>query len=354
MAGLKMAMINGIKPMPGSGDGITEYAYSMCAQMRKRGAVKLVYSIEQAKKNDAVGLLQINSMLKMKAADIGNKDYDIYHLLNHEVGFAAKAIKLADKSNKIVTTVHDLARFQNGLHVGILQTAYSRMVMNSVKDAVFNSDFLIFDSNQTMRDVRNRFGNVKGEVVNIGIDERMFSSAKPRKREKFSVGYIGSFAHHKNVPLLLRAAKLLRDDGVEFCVYGVGTEKGLLEQYVKDNSLKCVHLMGFADESKKREIYDGFSVFVFPSMYEGFGLPILEAQARGLPVIIYKKGKISEEIRKYCIEADDEEHMAELIMNLKKNGYGERRRSEAIRYARSFTWKRCASKTFNIYNKVLQ
>ena len=50
--------------------------------------------------------------------------------------------------------------------------------------------------------------------------------------------------------------------------------------------------MGLALEERLIGIYDSFDVFAFPSLYEGFGLPILEAQSRGLPVIIYKYGKI--------------------------------------------------------------
>jgi alpha-1,3-rhamnosyl/mannosyltransferase len=112
-------------------------------------------------------------------------------------------------------------------------------------------------------------------------------------------------------------------------------------------------MMGFAPEGRKAQVYDNFDVFVFPSLYEGFGLPILEAQARGLPVIVYGKGRVSEEIRRYCFEAEDEAHMARIIRDLKENGYDERRRREAMAYARGFTWERCAEETVRIYKRVL-
>jgi len=53
-----------------------------------------------------------------------------------------------------------------------------------------------------------------------------------------------------------------------------------------------IKFIGFAPEEKIVDIYDSFDVFVFPILYEGFGMPIIEAQSRGLPVIIYKYGKI--------------------------------------------------------------
>ena len=112
--------------------------------------------------------------------------------------------------------------------------------------------------------------------------------------------------------------------------------------------------MGFAPENKLVDIYDSFNVFVFPSHYEGFGIPIIEAQSRGLPVIIYKYGKIPKEVRKYCFEAESPEHMAQIIEDLKENGYNEKLRKKATEYARSFTWERCARETFNIYQTVLK
>jgi glycosyltransferase involved in cell wall biosynthesis len=84
------------------------------------------------------------------------------------------------------------------------------------------------------------------------------------------------------------------------------------------------------------------------------GYPILEAQARGLPVIIYKYGKIPKEVRKYCFEAESPEHMAQIIMQLKENGYNEKLQKKATEYARSFTWEKTARETLEVYKKVLK
>jgi glycosyltransferase involved in cell wall biosynthesis len=91
---------------------------------------------------------------------------------------------------------------------------------------------------------------------------------------------------------------------------------------------------------------------VFPSYYEGFGIPIIEAQSRGLPVIIYKKGKIPKEVRKYCFEAESPEHMSQIIENLKENGYNETLQKKATEYARSFTWEKTANGTLEAYKRV--
>jgi glycosyltransferase involved in cell wall biosynthesis len=156
------------------------------------------------------------------------------------------------------------------------------------------------------------------------------------------------------VMLLLEAANIIDNDWYTFSVYGNGVEYERLEAYKKLNNLGSVKLMGFASEDKIVQIYDSFDAFVFPSLYEGFGLPILEAQARGLPVVIYKNGRISQEVRKYCFEAEDAAHMASIIDDLRENGYDDQRRKEAMEYARSFTWAKCADKTSKIYTKLSQ
>ena len=351
---LKIAMINGIRPMKGSGDGVTEYAYNMYLQLRKKNSVDLVYAIERARKNDALGLLKVNSVLAGRASHATREGYDIFHIVNQEVGFAAREIKRANRNARVVTTIHDMVRFQSGLSKGMLQKAYNRMVRSSIEGAVKYSDFLLFDSAQTMDDVKRRFGNVKGEVVNIGIEDRFFSRIPAKKKEGkgFVVGYLGSFAYHKNVMMLLKAASLLKGSDIEFRIYGMGSERKRIEEYVRSNGLSNVRLMGFAGEKEKVRIYDSFDAFVFPSMYEGFGLPILEAQARGLPVIIYRKGRIPKEVARHCFAAGDEQRMSQIIEDIRKDGYNKRGMRKALEYARSFTWERCAKGTFEIYNKI--
>ena len=112
--------------------------------------------------------------------------------------------------------------------------------------------------------------------------------------------------------------------------------------------------MGFAPEPRIVDVYDSFDVFIFPSYYEGFGMPILEAQARSLPVIIYKFGALPKEVTRYCIKAEDESDAADIINKLKENGYNEKLRKKAAEYARGFTWEKCAKETLMVYKQMLK
>jgi len=190
-------------------------------------------------------------------------------------------------------------------------------------------------------------------VVNNFIGrEFMKEGIKEKKaRNKFVAGYLGTFRLRKNVGEAIKAFMLLKGDNYSFELWGKRSfeYENLVKQAANDNRIV---FKGPAPEEKIVEIYDSFDVFVFPSLYEGFGMPILEAQARGLPVIIYKYGKIPKEVRRYCFEAESPEHMAQIIEELKENGYNEKERKEAMEYARSFTAEKMALETYKVYEKV--
>lgn len=106
--------------------------------------------------------------------------------------------------------------------------------------------------------------------------------------------------------------------------------------------------MGPFKEDKIVDIYDSFDALFFPSLEEGFGLPILEAQARGIPVIVFKNAEIPEEVCKYCIKIENELPSIDEIVSFK-----EKFEKEMIDYARKFTWNKTIKDTIEIYEKIL-
>jgi len=190
-------------------------------------------------------------------------------------------------------------------------------------------------------------------LVNLSIGKEFITKEIKEKkaRNKFIVGYLGTFRLRKNTSEAIKAFMLLKGNDYSFELWGKRSfeYENLVKQAANDNRIV---FKGPAPSEKIVEIYDSFDVFVFPTHYEGFGKPILEAQARGLPVIIYKYGKIPKEVRKYCFEAESPEHMAQIIEQLKENGYNEKERKKAMEYARSFTLEKTAKKTLEVYKKI--
>ncbi len=279
-------------------------------------------------------------------------DTDILHI---PTGFFI--VHRLPKGAKVISTVHDtnpIPASTKNLDYFLKDRIWRYMALErGIRHNMRISDAIIADSSQTKQEVINLgFDKRKVFVVNLGLNKRFFNpKIKIAKSDKFNVGYIGSFAINKNVDSILESAKIL-DNKTNFYLWGAKTYDYL--RLLEDSAnLKTIKFMGPAPESRILNIYDSFDVFVFPSLYEGFGLPILEAQSRGLPVIIYKYGKIPKEVRKYCFEAKSPEHMAQIIEDLKKNGYNEKLRKKAIEYARTFTWVKCARETLEVYKKVL-
>ena len=279
--------------------------------------------------------------------------FDIIHIPN---GFFI--LHKPPKNAKIVSTIHDinpvLPRTKNLKYLLKDRLWRYLALKRGIKYYLKISNKIIANSTQTKEEITNLDASKTNvSVVSLGLDERFLTKRNMNKIKsgKFKIGYIGSFATNKNVDFILQAARLLKDR--RFYLWGARNYdyEALLE---KANALGNVNFMGFAPEDKIVSIYDSFSVFVFPSLYEGFGIPIIEAQSRGLPVIIYKYGKIPKEVRKYCFEAESPEHMAQIIEDLKKNGYNEKLRKKATEYAKSFTWERCAKETLNTYREVLK
>jgi len=279
-------------------------------------------------------------------------NYDIIHNISQDPLF------LFNKgSAKLVTTVH-LSPGQ----LDVQATNFKhKLWLNSVIKLSYTSmktaDYLIANSTQTKEDIKKYLG-VKSNrifVTLLGIDNRYLTKTKTQnnKNYKFKVGYLGALVPGKNVLFAINAFKHVDLNDLAFDVYGAATDENYYKQLL-DSASRCKNLQfkGYAPENQIVNIYDGFNIFVFPTLYESFGLPIIEAQARGLPVIIYKYGKIPKEVRKYCFEAENPDHMAQIIKDLKENGYNEKRRKKTTEYARSFTWEKCAKETLKIYRRI--
>ncbi|MCW6161554.1 MAG: glycosyltransferase [Candidatus Micrarchaeales archaeon] len=358
---MKILVINAVKPYCGSGTGLAEYAYQLSEHLKllmpHNSSIDFLYALEDSKRNNIKGLLYSNTAFKKMVAKVPKDKYDVIHITDHEIGFAAKILKKSENKANIITTVHDLSRFEKGLHRGISQKVYNKLVQGSIKDAIKYSDFILCNSSQTLETIIQRFGPIKNiKVVNHGTNDKIINSKLPKRKpsKEFVIGYIGALMKHKNVIFILNAAKILNNKAYKFILYGTGMDMDMLQRFKETNGLDNLELLGYLNEENKVKAYDSFNVFVFPSLYEGLGYPILEAQSRGLPVIIYKYGKIPKEVRKYCFEAESPEHMAQIIEDLEENGYNEKLQKEATVYARSFTWEKTAKETLEAYKRVLK
>ncbi|MDB5179805.1 MAG: hypothetical protein JWN12_437 [Candidatus Saccharibacteria bacterium] len=174
--------------------------------------------------------------------------------------------------------------------------------------------------------------------------------------------YIGGTDSRRRMVDLIAAFYNLRARGEEISLVMAGDEMaGIasiknpeLQSYLKNNPsyLDDMHQLGFVDETQKRWLYEHSLAFVFPSSYEGFGLPIIEAMAYGSPVITYKNTAIEEIAKDKVLYARDFlgiSHEVERLFSDRKLANELSR--EGIPYARKFTWDQTVKDVFKVLHK---
>ncbi len=324
----------------GIGEGTQRYVYELYRNVRRKlgnGARKASFPT-------------LGSYLAGIAfEDFGR--YDIVHIPKFRFGFPFRAGKAVT-----LTTEHDFQpifapELDADRSVGLKGWLHTRILREGLMRSL-SSDYLIANSTLTRDDaVKLGYDKSRIYVVSHGLDSRFFTRPPEKRRETFTVGYLGAFRMRKNVKFAIDAFMAAEGKKMRMLLYGNSSYQfaELSKLAAKDRRIK---FGGFAPEGGIVQTYDRFDAFVFPSLYEGFGFPILEAQARGLPVVIYKGGKIPAEVRKHCFVASSKEEMTGILEELAGNGYNEKERASAMRYARKFTWERCAGETMAVYGRI--
>jgi glycosyltransferase involved in cell wall biosynthesis len=165
---------------------------------------------------------------------------------------------------------------------------------------------------------------------------------------------VGSLAPHKNLAIVAEALARLPDYPLPIVVAG-GVAPGIFGQLPRD-SLRALRLIGYVEDAELRALYENASVFVFPSRYEGFGLPPLEALALGCPVIAARAGAVPE----VCGDAvsyfgpDDAGELARLLRQVAENPdargrWVERGRARLARHG----WRGSARKHLELWSGAL-
>jgi len=210
--------------------------------------------------------------------------------------------------SKIVLIINDLIPLLVPEEINFIKRLYFKILC---KKSANRADRIITISKKTKEDLIKFFkiSSEKIEVIHLGVEERykqMKEIPEEIKKkyflpEKFIL-YVGNLNLHKNVDNLIKAYANLQTDLKNKYKLVLGTSKegenylrikNLIEKHkLKDNII----ITGFIEEKDLPLVYNLSSLFVFPSLYEGFGLPVLEAMACGVPVISSNRGAIPEVI----------------------------------------------------------
>ncbi len=168
--------------------------------------------------------------------------------------------------------------------------------------------------------------------------------------------FVGTLEPRKNLQLLIRALSMLRSD-IPLLLAGWSGwgDRSWWDEIERLGLKKRVILTGYVDELSLARLYAGASAFVYPSFYEGFGLPVLEAMASGCPVICSNCASLPEVAGGGAIQVGPHDPEA-LAHSLEKVLYDSDLRSglvaAGLQRAGLFSWKKAASETLDIFRMV--
>jgi len=174
--------------------------------------------------------------------------------------------------------------------------------------------------------------------------------------------FVGTVEPRKNLLALARACEqVLRDRSQRLQLVMVGKRGWLsddLMAYLNKSQIReRVLFTGHLEDDELRALYSACRVFVYPSLYEGFGLPLLEAMSCGAPVVTSNIASIAETVGDVArlVAPSDVDELARAITELITDTSEREKRSAAgIEHAKKFSWERTAAATMAVYDRILQ
>ena len=294
------------------------------------------------------------------------KRVDLVHVLDHSY---AHMIEPAGR-RPVVVTVHDLMPvvvLRSPTGVGGWREGVRNRFLRQALKALRQADSYIVGTEWLKRELATWLGDDKNiYVVPFGVDRAFFGeSAVARERgrrewripeEAFVVLHVGSTVDRKNVPLVIQTVARLRQQTDAYLLQVGGRLTPEQEQLIDRLDLRSVvRSVASADETGLRRAYRTADVLLFPSLYEGFGFPVLEAFASGLPVVTSGAGGLKEVAGDAAIvvEGRDPGGYVEALERLSEDSD---EREEMIQRgwarARQFTWQKTAALTAEVYKTL--
>ena len=269
---------------------------------------------------------------------LANERPDLLFVPAHAIPFAF--------AGKVLTVVHDLAFERHPDAYGLADRAYLSL---STRWAVARSRLLIAVSESTKQDLVDmyRVAPDRLRVVPLGISPPAVAPAPVSRLTELGLNgnfvlQVGRVEARKNQAAALAAVERL--DGVTLVIAGPERDGGLSERL--RNSTHC-RVLGLVDQPMLELLYKHAGAVVVPSLYEGFGLPVLEAMARGKVVVAAKSSSLPEvggEAALYFHDSADSEHLAHVLeVALGDQALRARMARVARDRAAKFTWDRTAA-----------
>jgi len=290
---------------------------------------------------------------------LGEDAVDIYHGLSNELPYGIHRTPI-----KSIITIHDLIFLQlPNLYQRFDRYVYKKKVQYGAR--VATRVFAV--SEQTKEDIVH-FLNVDESRIRVIYQgchrqfyHRVSSEYLDYTRKQFALPdeyllYVGTIEERKN---LLKIVEAMHHGGIDFPLVVVGRKTAyyhLVKNYIEKNRMKNIHFLDQVQVSDLPAIYQGSQGFIYPSSYEGFGIPILEALNSGVPVITSASGCLAETAGKggLLIDPQNREEMIQAIIKvLEDSALRDRLIREGGVHALKFREEQTIPALYNVYLESL-
>lgn len=270
---------------------------------------------------------------------------------------------------KVIVTIHDLIAIRFGQDIPFFSRQYfGKWMPYSYRFA----DKIICDSEHTKKDVVKilQFPASEIDVVPLAVSDD-FRIIKDQEKileikKKYHTGnkyflHVGTLNPRKNLLFLIKTFSRIVKDFPEYSLVITGKKgwyyEGLFKAVEELKLADRVIFSGYVSDEDSPTLYNGATLFLFPSLYEGFGLPPLEAMSCGIPVISSNTSSLPEVIGKGGITLNPTDELSwvrEIKSLLKDKNRYEKLTTRAIDQSKQFSWVKTAQKTLEIYQKLYE
>ncbi len=271
------------------------------------------------------------------------------------------------KAKKIISTIYDVNHLAGFNKSSFLKELYAKILY---KSAIKKSDTIITISEFSKSEIIKHTGVApsKIQLIYCGVNQESFSNQLEELENlvlpKKYILYVGNVKPHKNLISLLKSYSILtKEFKNEYKVVIVGKKEGFITKenqildFIYKNDLKeNIFFTGYIKDNQIPTVYKNASLFVFPSLYEGFGLPILEAMCCNIPVISSDAASLKEvggNAVEYFSPLDYNQLASTIAKVIGNISLQNDLISKGKQQIKKFTWQLAVEKHISVFDKFL-
>lgn len=349
--------------------GIGHYGYKLINSLINNGDVDYTIFIQKSVEINYSNVCNRNDFKKSFKRIIEEQlvlpfkynDCDLVHFIDY-------SSPILSISKPFITTIHDLSfyKYPDTFLWG------SRKIKNILTPlSIKRSAKIIADSENTKEDILNYFPDAKGKVCVIYPgkpsyerveDEKSIESVKMKYniKDKYIL-FVGSLEPRKNLINLIKAFNTIADEVKDLKLVIVGKIGWLYDRIFDElkysNNRDRIVITGYVPDEYMPYIYSGAEALVYPSFYEGFGLPPLEAMCCGTPVIVSNISSLPEVVGNagvYCNPNNIKSIADAIISVVNDKNMQESLKLKGLKQSQKFNWSKTADMVIETYREILQ